>query len=71
MILDQPIGLSKYASQFTSFPALASAGSLDGLAKKRGQQDVTFTVSGYGLSLLNPVKLVSFRELRRMRAAIA
>jgi len=62
VILDQPIGQSNYAAQFTSFPALASAGSLDGLAKKRGQQDVTFTVSGYGLSLLNPVKLVSFRE---------
>jgi hypothetical protein len=62
VILDQPIGRSKYASQITSFPALATARSLDALAKKRGQQDVTFTVSGYGLSLLNPVKLVSFRE---------
>ena len=62
VILDQPIGLSKYASQITSFPALAAARSLDALAKKRGQQDVTFTVSGYGLSLVNPVKLVSFRE---------
>jgi Trypsin len=62
VILDQPISQSKYASQFTSFPALAAPGSLDGLAKKRGQQDVMFTVSGYGLSLVNPVKLVSFRE---------
>lgn len=65
VILDQPITASKYASQFSSsasYPALAAAGSLDGLAKKRGQQDVTFTASGYGLSLLNPVKLVSFRE---------
>ena len=62
VILDQPISQSKYASQFASFPALATGGSLDGLAKKRGQQDVTFTVSGYGLSLVNPVKLVSFRE---------
>ena len=61
-ILDQPISQSKYASQFTWFPALATAGSLDGLATRRGQQDVTFTVSGYGLSLVNPVKLVSFRE---------
>ena len=67
MILDQPITGSKYASQFTSFPALATDGSLDGLAKKRGQQDVTFTVSGYGLSLVNPVKSVSFRE--RLTAA--
>jgi hypothetical protein len=62
VILDQPIGQSKYAAQITSFPALATAGSLDRLAKKRGQQDVTFTVSGYGLSLVNPVKLLSFRE---------
>jgi Trypsin len=62
VILDQPIGQSKYASQFTSFPALAVAGSLNSLAKKRGQQDVTFTVSGYGLSLVNPVKVLSFRE---------
>ena len=42
--------------------ATAAAGSLDGLATQRGQQDVTFTISGYGLSLVNPVKLVSFRE---------
>ena len=62
VILDQPISQSRYASQFTSFPALAVTGSLDGLAKKRGQQDVTFAVSGYGLSLVNPVKLLSFRE---------
>jgi len=62
VILDQPISQSKYASQFTSFPALAASGSLDGLAQKRGQQDVTFTVSGYGLSLVNPVKQLSFRE---------
>src|SRR5438067_4759178 len=62
VILDQPIGQSKYASQFSSFPALAASGSLDGLAKKRGQQDVSFTVSGYGLSLENPVKLLSFCE---------
>ena len=67
VILDQPITGSRYASQFTSFPALATEGSLDGLAKKRGQQDVTFTVSGYGLSLVNPVKSVSFRE--RLTAA--
>jgi Trypsin. len=62
VILDQPITASKYAAQFTSFPALAASGSLDRLATRRGQQDVTFTASGYGLSLQNPVKVVSFRE---------
>ena len=62
VVLDQPISESKYAAQFSSFPALAVSGSLDALAKKRGQQDVTFTVSGYGLSLVNPVKFLSFRE---------
>ena len=62
VILDQPIAASKYAAQFTSFPALAAPGSLDSLARRRGQQDVTFTASGYGLSLQNPVKVVSFRE---------
>jgi len=62
VILDQPIGASNYAAQITSFPALAASGALNVLAKRRGQQDVTFTASGYGLSLQNPVKVVSFRE---------
>jgi len=62
VILDQPITQSKYGSQITSFPALASAGALDGLGKRRGQQETSFAVSGYGISLVNPVKLVSFRE---------
>jgi hypothetical protein len=61
-ILDQPITASKYAGQITSFPALAAPGSVDVLAKRRGRQDVTFTASGYGLSLSNPVKSLSFRE---------
>jgi Trypsin len=42
VILDQPIELSEYG-------VLATAGSLDQLATRRGVQDVTFTVSGYGL----------------------
>jgi hypothetical protein len=62
VILDQPIRASKYAAQFTSFPTLAAPGSLDRLATRRGRQDVTFTASGYGLSLQNPVKVISFRE---------
>jgi len=61
VILDKPIAVGDegYAGGFAS---LASVGSLDRLATQRGQQDVTFTASGYGLSLSNPVKTVSFRK---------
>jgi Trypsin len=61
VILDKPITLGDegYAGGFAS---IASVGSLDGLATRRGRQEVTFTASGYGLSLSNPVKSVSFRE---------
>ena len=55
VILDQPIALPEYGS-------LAEAGFLDHLATQRGQQDLTFTASGYGLTLSNPVKVTSFRE---------
>ena len=55
-ILDQPIALDEYGE-------LAAVGSLAHLEDyKRGQQDVTFTVSGYGLSYSSPVGAVSFRE---------
>ncbi len=43
VILNQPIHVSRYA-------ALASAGTISGLAKKRGAQDTQFRVSGFGLS---------------------
>jgi len=61
VILDKPItiGDEGYAGGLAS---IASVGSLDRLAKQRGQQDVTFTASGYGLSYSNPVKTVSFRK---------
>lgn len=52
-ILDEPVNLDEYA---------ASAGSLDRLATRRSQQDVTFTVSGYGLSKTNPVSTESYRS---------
>ena len=59
VILDQPIFLSEYG-------VLAEAGSLDQLATQRGLQDLTFTVSGYGLTYKNQVQNgkpnVSFRE---------
>ena len=55
VILDQPIHVSEYG-------ALASAGSLDVLATRRGLQAITFTASGYGLSYTNPANTVSLRE---------
>ena len=47
VILDTPIYVGEYAS-------LALPGSVDGLDTRRGPQDVTFTISGYGLSRTNP-----------------
>jgi secreted trypsin-like serine protease len=49
VILDQPIELSEYG-------VLAVAGSLDQLATRRGLQDLTFTVSGYGLTYKQQVQ---------------
>ena len=59
VILDTPILLSEYGQ-------LAGVGTLDGLATRRGMQDVTFEVSGYGVTLKNPTRTVSYRE--RLRA---
>ena len=59
VILDQPIMLDEYG-------VLAEANSLDQLATQRGRQDLTFTVSGYGLTYKqqehNGKPNVSFRE---------
>jgi hypothetical protein len=55
VILDQPVYLETYAS-------LAAAGSLDRLATRRGHQDATFTVSGYGVSRINPVGAEAFYQ---------
>jgi hypothetical protein len=55
VILDQPITLSEYGQ-------LAAPGTLDPLDTRRGRQNLTFTVSGYGLSLSNPVHVESYRE---------
>lgn len=55
VILDQPIRLSEYG-------VLAAPGSLDALATQRGQQELTFTSSGYGLTESNPVHVTSYRE---------
>lgn len=55
-ILDYPIHLNEYGH-------LAEVGSLNHLYDfQRGRQDVTFTVSGYGLSYSSPVAVTSFRE---------
>jgi hypothetical protein len=62
VILDKPITETNQSALVTSYGSLASVGSLDRLATRRGQQDVTFIASGYGLSLSNPVKTVSFRK---------
>lgn len=62
VILDKPITETNRASLVASYGSIASVGSLDALATRRGMQDVTFTASGYGLSLSNPVKSLSFRE---------
>jgi hypothetical protein len=55
VILDQPINVPEYGE-------LAAPGSLDGLATRRGQQETTFTHSGYGLSERNPVHRISLGE---------
>ena len=47
VVLDRRVRLSTYA-------ALPTAGTLDALARQRGQQEVTFTVVGYGLQAVRP-----------------
>lgn len=70
IILDQPITLAEYGS-------LAAPGTLDGLATRRGLQDLTITVSGYGVSRTNPVQYESYRvrlmateQLLNLRSAV-
>jgi hypothetical protein len=56
ILLRTPVtGISEYG-------VLARPGFLDSLATRRGRQEVTFTVTGYGVSLTNPTRTVSFRE---------
>ena len=57
VVLDEAVP----TSVVDEYGVLAAPGSLDRLATKRGRQDVTFTVSGYGLSDIRPAT-VSFRE---------
>jgi secreted trypsin-like serine protease len=46
VVLDHPVSLPTYA--------LAPAGTLDALAKRRGTQDTTFTLVGYGVQVESP-----------------
>jgi hypothetical protein len=62
VVLDKPITATNQASLVTSYGSIAAVGSLDRLATRRGQQQITFTASGYGLTLSNPVKTISFRK---------
>jgi hypothetical protein len=71
VILDQPINLPEYGE-------LAADRSLDDLATRRGQQEVTFTHSGYGIIDLNPVhetvsreRLMATSKLTNLRSALA
>lgn len=50
-----PVSLPEYGQ-------LAHAGFLDALASKRGTQAVTFTLSGYGISGINPTGFTSYRK---------
>lgn len=56
VILDEPVTFTN------EFASLAAAGSLDRLATQRGRQNTTFTISGYGLSRINPVFVESYRS---------
>ena len=55
VILDNPLKVSEYG-------VLPTAGFLDDLATRRGQKEIDFTASGYGLSYTNPAVTISFRE---------
>ncbi len=60
VILDAPV--QTVYPNIDTYASLAAAGSLDRLATRRGQQEVSFTISGYGVSLINPVRTISTRE---------
>jgi hypothetical protein len=64
IVLDEPITDTDQASLVKSYGAIASVGSLDRLATRRGLQQETFTASGYGLTRNSPVgsKVISFRS---------
>ncbi|MBI2689456.1 MAG: trypsin-like serine protease [Acidobacteria bacterium] len=58
VILDQTVTTAK------GYASLATEGALDGLATRRGQQDISFTVVGYGLQGVKP-ELLQAKERRK------
>jgi hypothetical protein len=71
VILDAPL------SPESGFAQLAAAGSLDALATRRGRQNVTFTVVGYGLQRTRPtgdiaerIRLEATTQLVNLRSSI-
>ena len=60
VILDKQVRLSTYGR-------LPDAGALDALATRRGQEDVTFTVVGYGLQEIKPTLMAN---RTRMQATV-
>jgi secreted trypsin-like serine protease len=69
IVLESPVDVPSYAQ-------LAPLGTLDVLATRRGQQDVTFKVVGYGVQSIKPVaqavveRRVGFVELVNLRSAL-
>lgn len=61
VLLDEPVTVARYAS-------VAEIGYLDALATRRGQQDTTFTIVGYGLQGVKPVEV---REIRRYQGTVS
>lgn len=54
VVLDAPFAVGQYA-------ALPAQDVLDGLTRRRGTQNVTFTAVGYGLQFINPVFVAAER----------
>lgn len=63
VVLDHPIAIGDEGFG-GGFATLAAPQSLDRFATQRGQQEITFTASGYGLTHNSPVgsKVISFRK---------
>lgn len=69
VVLDSPVALPSYAS-------LPTIGALDGLAIRRGQQDIIFKTVGYGLQSIVPdlmadrVRYTATSQLVSLRSAL-
>jgi secreted trypsin-like serine protease len=65
VILDSPVP----TSAISEYATLAAPGTLDQLSTRRGVQNLTVTLSGYGISDVKPAQ-VSFRERLMTTATI-